>query len=865
MKKILAKSTICLLAVVALFGSNSLAKNVSERNIFSKKDIGVLSRDIKLRNLKMFGSANEEPVQSNMDVTIMVTKNNLPFTEEELNFNFKDLATNEVKTVKSAMGMIMANLEVGHKYELTLDSEDKTIDKIVFTVMEGMGPIIEGSGEVLAMVEIKDKVAEKEVFATFFVQENNAPYTKGLNFSFKDVETGKVTTVDSENAMVNVFLTIGHKYEISLNSEEKTMKPVTILVGEEYPTLIDSEEPFTNITVEPKKEDTPVEEGIALDKLIVRVLKDGEAEANYQISLIYFDEFGIPNTVLKPKTDENGEIVLDELLANGKYQLRPARNANELKFEKDVFEFTTDKNGKVVTIDGKEIKDESEGVIIFKGTEPDSDIFEKFDVNFKAVDKDGNPIEGVNFSIMTLAPRFKTLQKVDSDANGNIKFNVEGQEGGKDYSVTISKMAQFKYESEPHSIEFKLDEKGNVKVLDTEEKYNMTFTVYENDQTHIYDEFKKLYEEAIDYLKNQKFEDTEDAKTAIKNLEDVIEASKKEIEETIPIYAEGKIEQLKKAMAELKKYEVKEETEPTDKPQPKPETKPETKPEVKPGNKIFEGVEIQRQSGINRYKTAVEISKKNFNSAETVILVNGMTEADALSASVLAKEKNAPILLIKKDSTPEEVKQEIERLGAKNIIVVGGDSSVSKKATKDFKQKVSTIAGKDRFETAVKIAKEAGKTDKLVIANGMTLVDALTASSIAQVENRGIILVKEKEIPQGAKEVIENAKDILIVGGNSSVNLPLNADRISGKDRFETAVKIAERAFKNPKQVALANSTAYADALVFGAVTEKANAPILLTRKDTLPEATKAYLEKNRPQRVYVLGGEDSVNTNLFK
>lgn len=38
------------------------------------------------------------------------------------------------------------------------------------------------------------------------------------------------------------------------------MKPVTIVVGEEYPTLIDSEEPFTNITVEPKKEQDPIEE-----------------------------------------------------------------------------------------------------------------------------------------------------------------------------------------------------------------------------------------------------------------------------------------------------------------------------------------------------------------------------------------------------------------------------------------------------------------------------------------------------------------------------------------------------------------------------------------------------------------------------
>lgn len=63
--------------------------------------------------------------------------------------------------------------------------------------------------------------------------------------------------------------------------------------------------------------------------------------------------------------------------------------------------------------------------------------------------------------------------------------------------------------------------------MDSEEKYGMTFTVFVNDQTHIYDEFKMLYEKAINYLKNQKFEDSEEARMAIKNLEDVIEASKR--------------------------------------------------------------------------------------------------------------------------------------------------------------------------------------------------------------------------------------------------------------------------------------------------------------------------------------------------
>ncbi|MFC4368954.1 leucine-rich repeat domain-containing protein, partial [Citroniella saccharovorans] len=142
----------------------------------------------------------------------------------------------------------------------------------------------------------------------------------------------------------------------------------------------------------------------------------------------------------------------------------------------------------------------------------------------------------------------------------------------------------------------------------------------------------------------------------------------------------------------------------------RPDPKPETKPEVKPEKNIFEGIELGRQAGDNRYKTAVEISKKNFDTAETVILVNGEKEADALAASVLAKEKNAPILLIKKDMTPEEVAKEIERLGAKNIILIGGLNSITQKAVENLKQNITRIAGKDRFETAVEIAKAAGKT-----------------------------------------------------------------------------------------------------------------------------------------------------------
>ncbi|MFC4368851.1 cell wall-binding repeat-containing protein, partial [Citroniella saccharovorans] len=72
-------------------------------------------------------------------------------------------------------------------------------------------------------------------------------------------------------------------------------------------------------------------------------------------------------------------------------------------------------------------------------------------------------------------------------------------------------------------------------------------------------------------------------------------------------------------------------------------------------------------------------------------------------------------------------------------------------------------------------------------------------------------------------------------------------------------------AFVNPKQIALANSTAYADALVFGGVTGKVEAPILLTNKDKLPQVVKEYLERNQIEKIFVLGGENSVSENLFK
>ncbi|MDU5443036.1 MAG: cell wall-binding repeat-containing protein, partial [Finegoldia magna] len=144
--------------------------------------------------------------------------------------------------------------------------------------------------------------------------------------------------------------------------------------------------------------------------------------------------------------------------------------------------------------------------------------------------------------------------------------------------------------------------------------------------------------------------------------------------------------------------------------------------------------ETTRVAGADRINTAVEVSKKYYKSAETVIIANYEKFADSLSASALSKALKAPILLVKKDQLDSVVAQEIKRLGAKNVVVIGGEQSVDKAKNSLSKYNVQTIAGSDRYETSAKIAQEIIKrtgTTQAVIASGETFADALTVAPLA--------------------------------------------------------------------------------------------------------------------------------------
>lgn len=285
---------------------------------------------------------------------------------------------------------------------------------------------------------------------------------------------------------------------------------------------------------------------------------------------------------------------------------------------------------------------------------------------------------------------------------------------------------------------------------------------------------------------------------------------------------------------------------------------------------------IQIVAGNNRENTSVELSKKHYSKAETAIIVNGYNYADALVASSLSSVLNAPILLSSKTAVSNGVKDELKRLEVKNIIVIGGENSVSSSALKSLgSYKIERISGNSRYETAEKVfdkLKSAGTTSKeAVLASGEGFADALSAGTIAGSNSAPILLTKSKSISSGTKDRIktENIEKVIVVGGENSIsNAVANSigkkfERLSGSDRYQTSMKVAKYRFPNADKIISASGEGFADALAVGGITGKIDSPIILTTRYKVPVSVKNYVDGIN--NIEVVGGNNTIDTSQFK
>lgn len=310
---------------------------------------------------------------------------------------------------------------------------------------------------------------------------------------------------------------------------------------------------------------------------------------------------------------------------------------------------------------------------------------------------------------------------------------------------------------------------------------------------------------------------------------------------------------------------------------------PSTPEKPQEEEKPDEGVKVEvvdKIAGENRYDTSVDISQKVYSSSQKVYLVSGEKFPDALSSAALAGKGDGPILLIN-DNNIDKILAEINRLGAKEIVFVGGNSisKANKDKIKKFAESkssvVSAFAGENRYETAIKVAEETiakrGNKGKVIIADGRNYPDAVSIASFSSKEGIPVILVNGNNIPKEVKAFLNKykIKDAIVVGGTKAVGSDIEklftkVERVAGEDRYDTSKKIAERFFANSKTIFVASGESFADSLSVSYYAGKEHSPILLTKANSLDNDTRDYLNANKDKNYIIIGGDKAVNPNLF-
>lgn len=185
-----------------------------------------------------------------------------------------------------------------------------------------------------------------------------------------------------------------------------------------------------------------------------------------------------------------------------------------------------------------------------------------------------------------------------------------------------------------------------------------------------------------------------------------------------------------------------------------------------------------RTSGSDRYQTASQVAVTNWTTSDNLVLVSGEGYADAISASVLAKKLDAPILLTTPKVFNSYTKTALDTLKPKNVYVIGGNASVSKEIRDFLKSSYNIIelGGANRYETNVAVAKKLVELgvdpSNAILTSGEGFSDAFTVASIAAVKEQILLLgTNDLSSIELVKDFIDDHKSsIIVVGTDFAIN-----------------------------------------------------------------------------------------------
>lgn len=282
-----------------------------------------------------------------------------------------------------------------------------------------------------------------------------------------------------------------------------------------------------------------------------------------------------------------------------------------------------------------------------------------------------------------------------------------------------------------------------------------------------------------------------------------------------------------------------------------------------------------RIGGSDRFDTAVRVARAASPGAKAVVLASGTDAgmADALVAAPLARKRTAALLLTGASQLPESVSADLRARRATSATIVGGTGVISANVESQLRAlgvtTIERIAGRNRYDTAAKVAVRIGASPDVLVASGLSgaMADGLVLSGPGAALARPVLLVTSDGIPAETTWALGKvgAARSVVAGGTGVVpdavmrQLPAPR-RLAGSDRYATGVAVAQwaRSLMPAREVLLSSGqpTALVDTLSggqFGRITLYATAV-------TMPASTARWLDAAPDlEGVTVLGGTAAI------
>lgn len=298
----------------------------------------------------------------------------------------------------------------------------------------------------------------------------------------------------------------------------------------------------------------------------------------------------------------------------------------------------------------------------------------------------------------------------------------------------------------------------------------------------------------------------------------------------------------------------------------------------KPKYKVVDGYYVDAKG--NNIKKFVQADEHGYDKfVEEMTAIGGVVEGYYPVLESEASTKSDTIAIVKQDASVEKEDLTVSDLyeAAAGRLTIKGNELVN--AIRDMIEDENTdnllVKDTDNMRTRIVTLDAAGEViaDKNTEDHDLEMDDIADLIDADNVKTVKVIVETTKDEksndPQDWAPVYEatitagrnESLDSLVDAFNGKLQMPLAA----GMDRYATAVETSKQGWTTTDAVVLVSgdSSKLVDGLAATPLAAQEKAPILLTKKDSLPEETLKEIKRLEAKEVIIVGGVNSVSEEL--